>query len=258
LGVDIKFIEEHVVTTLLLLIIHATAGSIAILTGFSALSLRKSSKQHRTVGNIFVLAILFLGLTGVYIAYSRSIMLSFVNGIFLCYFVGTAWMTVKRKAGTLGRFEWVAFFVALAIFGMLVNFAIEASQSPNGKLNGFGSETFYFFAIVAFIAGIMDLKMIVNGGIKGSHRIIRHLWRMCFPMFMATAAFFLGQAKLIPEPARKIEFLAIPVVIVLLSMIYWIIRVLYSKKYQANTKHDERTMKITGKEELVNGQFNNS
>jgi hypothetical protein len=230
--VDIKFIEEHIVTTFLLLIIHAIAGSIAILSGFSALSLRKSSRQHRSVGNVFVLAILLLGLTGVYIAYSRSIMLSFVNGIFLCYFVATAWMTVKRKAGTLGRFEWVAFVVALAIFAMLVSFAIEASQSSNGKLNGFGPEAFCFFAIVAFIAAVMDLKMIINGGIKGSHRLIRHLWRMCFPMFMATAAFFLGQAKLLPEPVRKIEYLAIPVVIVLLSMSYWIIRVLYSKVYQ--------------------------
>ena len=219
-------------TTLLLLIIHTIAGSIAIISGFTALSLRKSSKQHRTVGNVFVLCILFLGFTGIYIAYSRSIMLSFVNGIFLCYFVCTAWMAVKRKAGTIGKFEWVAFFVALAIVGMLINFALEASQSPNGKLDGFGPQAFCFFAFVAFIAAAFDLKMIVNGGITGSHRIVRHLWRMCFPMFMATAAFFLGQAKLLPEPLRKIEYLAIPVVIVLLSMIYWTIRVLYSKTYK--------------------------
>ncbi|PKG85176.1 hypothetical protein CXF85_06130 [Colwellia sp. 75C3] len=221
--------------------IHAIAGSIAILSGFSALSLRKSSKQHRTVGNVFVLAILLLGLTGIYIAYSRSIMLSLVNGIFLCYFVGTAWMTVKRKAGTIGKFEWIAFFVALSIFGMLINFAIEASQTDSGKLNGFGPEVFYFFATIALIAAVMDLKMIVDGGIRDSHRIVRHLWRMCFPMFMATAAFFLGQAKLLPEPVRKIEYLAIPVVIVLLSMIYWIIRVLYSKN---TTKQFESTAKV--------------
>ena len=162
-------------TTFLLIIIHTIAGSIAILSGFAALSLIKSSKKHRTVGNVFVLTILALGFTGIYIAYSRSIMLSFVNGIFLCYFVSTAWMTVKRKAGTIGRFEWFAFFVAIAIFGMLVNFAIEASQNPNGKLNGFGPQAFYFFALVAFIAAVMDLKMIVNRGITGSHRIVRHL-----------------------------------------------------------------------------------
>ncbi len=218
--------------TILLIIIHSIAGSIAILSGFAALSLRKSSKSHRNPGNVFVLAILFLGFTGIYIAYSRSIMLSFVNGILLCYFVSTAWMAVKRKAGTIGKFEWYALFVAFAIVVMLVNFANEAAQSLGGKLNGFGPKEFYFFAAVAFIAALMDLKMIINGGVEGSHRIIRHLWRMCFPMFMATAAFFLGQAKLLPEPLRKIEYLAIPVVIVLLSMIYWIIRVLYTKKYK--------------------------
>jgi hypothetical protein len=223
---------EQGVTTLLLLIIHTIAGSIAIFSGFAALSLQKNSKNHRTAGNVFVLAILFLGFTGIYIAYSRAIMLSFVNGILLCYFVCTAWMAVKRKAGTIGRFEWVAFFVALAIVGVLVNFAIEASQSPSGKLNGFGPKEFYFFAVVTAIAAALDLKMIINRGVAGSQRIVRHLWRMCFPMFMATAAFFLGQAKLLPEPIRKIEYLAIPVVIVLLSMLYWIIRVSYSKAYK--------------------------
>jgi len=220
------------VAILLLIIIHTVAGSIAILSGFAALSLTKSSKSHRTVGNIFVLMIIFLGLTGVYIAYSRSIMISFVNGIFLCYFVSTAWMSVKRKAGTIGKFEWCAFFVALTIVGMLINFGLEASQNPNGKLDGFGSQVFYFFATVAAVAALLDLKMIINQGVTAHHRIIRHLWRMCFPMFMATAAFFLGQAKLLPEPVRKIEYLATPVVIVLLSMVYWIFRVLYSQNYK--------------------------
>jgi len=229
-----RIFGEQDMTTLLLLIIHTIAGSIAILSGFAALSLRKSSKSHRTAGNVFVLAILFLGFTGVYIAFSRSIMLSFVNGILLCYFVGTAWMTVKRKAGTIGRFEWIAFFVALVMVGMLVNFALEASQGLNGKLSGFGAKEYYFFAVVTAIAGALDLKMLIKRGITGNQRIVRHLWRMCFPMFMATAAFFLGQAKLLPEPMRKIEYLVIPVVIVLFSMVYWIIRVLYSKTYKNN------------------------
>jgi hypothetical protein len=222
------------VDILLLIIIHTVAGSIAILSGFAALSMSKGSKAHRTIGNIFVLMLLFLGLTGIYIAFSRSIMLSFVNGIFLCYFVSTAWMAVKRKADTIGKFEWFAFFVALVIVGLLIKFGIDASLSPNKKLAGFGPQVFYFFATIATIAALMDLKMLVNRGISEQNRIVRHLWRMCFPMFMATAAFFLGQAKLMPEPIRKIEYLAIPVVIVLLSMLYWILRVLYSQTYKNN------------------------
>jgi hypothetical protein len=220
------------VTTLLLLIIHTIAGSIAIISGFSALSLKKSSSKHRTLGNIFVLAILFLGFTGIYIAFSRSIMISFVNGILLCYFVCTAWMAVKRKSGTIGKFEWCAFLVALTIVVMLIAFGLQASATPTGKLNGFGPKVFYFFACVAFIAATLDLKMIMKGGVVGHHRIVRHLWRMCFPLFMSTAAFFLGQAKFLPEMIQKIEFLALPVVIVLLSMVYWIIRVLFSNAYK--------------------------
>jgi hypothetical protein len=46
-------------------------------------------------------------------------------------------------------------------------------------------------------------------------------------MYLATSAFFLGQAKLLPEPMRNLALLAIPVVLVLLAMVYWLVRVLW-------------------------------
>ncbi|KTF10034.1 hypothetical protein [Pseudoalteromonas sp. H105] len=52
-------------------------------------------------------------------------------------------------------------------------------------------------------------------------KLVRHLWRMFFPMFMATAAFFLGQAKLFPKSLQSIELLVIPVLFVIISMVYW-------------------------------------
>jgi uncharacterized membrane protein len=217
---------------LLLIIIHTLAGAVAILSGFFALSVNKKSNTHRNSGKVFVLAIICLGLTGVYVAYSRSIVLSLINGFFLCYFVATAWMTVSKKSGTVGKFEWFALFSALAIAGSLIKFGVDAANSPDGKISGFGPSVFYFFAFIASIAAIGDLKLLLNRGITGTHRIIRHLWRMCFPLFMSTAAFFLGQAKLIPEPIRKIELLALPVAAVLIAMVYWIIRVHFSKRYQ--------------------------
>jgi hypothetical protein len=56
------------------------------------------------------------------------------------------------------------------------------------------------------------------------------LWRMCLAMFIATASFFLGQAKVLPESMRIFPLLAIPVVLVLILMFYWWVRVSFTRR----------------------------
>jgi hypothetical protein len=47
---------------------------------------------------------------------------------------------------------------------------------------------------------------------------------MCIAMFMATASFFLGQAKLFPADVRASGVLKIPVLLVIGALLYWVIR----------------------------------
>jgi len=54
---------------------------------------------------------------------------------------------------------------------------------------------------------------------------------MCFALWIATTSFFLGQAKVFPEPIRIMPLLAIPVLLVLLLMFYWLVRALVMKRY---------------------------
>jgi hypothetical protein len=75
------------------------------------------------------------------------------------------------------------------------------------------------------LAGIGDVRMIRSGLLRGAPRLARHLWRMCFALFIAAGSFFLGQAKVIPKPIRIIPLLAIPVVAVLVTMLYWLWRI---------------------------------
>ena len=56
---------------------------------------------------------------------------------------------------------------------------------------------------------------------------------MGFAMWIATASFFLGQAKFFPEPIRKSGLLAIPVLLVLVVMLYWLLRVLLKRRNPA-------------------------
>jgi len=45
--------------------------------------------------------------------------------------------------------------------------------------------------------------MMVRGGISGTKRLARHLWRMCFALFIASASVFLARPHLFPAIFRK-------------------------------------------------------
>lgn len=53
---------------------------------------------------------------------------------------------------------------------------------------------------------------------------------MSFAMFMATASFFLGQAKLFPKPVRIFPLLAIPALVPLVLLLYWLARVSWTHR----------------------------
>ena len=82
-----------------------------------------------------------------------------------------------------------------------------------------------FFSLTALV----DARMLLSRSIPWSHRIARHLWRMCFALWIATASFFLGQADEFPEALRIMPLLCTPVLLVLLLMFYWLARVLFTQ-----------------------------
>src|SRR4030095_12835780 len=68
-----------------------------------------------------------------------------------------------------------------------------------------------------------DRRMLRFGGVQGSARLRRHLWRMCAGLFIASASFFLGPVRRIPEPLRLPALRLIPFV-ALATMAYWLWR----------------------------------
>src|SRR5206468_9368550 len=79
------------------------------------------------------------------------------------------------------------------------------------------------FGILALSAGVGDRRMIRAGGLQGTPRLKRHLWRMSVALSIAAASFFLGPVRRIPEPLRSPAFRLIPLV-VLVTMVYWLWR----------------------------------
>ncbi|MCW8998289.1 MAG: hypothetical protein OQK04_06200, partial [Kangiellaceae bacterium] len=115
--------------------------------------------------------------------------------------------------------------------------AFEALQSESGKVGNFPAPVFFFFASVAALGWISDIRYYLSQELTRKQKLLRHIWRMNFALFMATAAFFLGQSKLFPEELREPFFLIAPVASVLLTMVYWLIRTKFFNSGDSNLAH---------------------
>jgi hypothetical protein len=107
---------------------------------------------------------------------------------------------------------------------MCIVFMIQAFAN-GGQRNGMPAFPFILFGVAASLAGIGDLRVMRSGPLRGARRLARHLWRMSFALFIAALSFFIGQAKVIPKPVRIAPLLATPVLLVIVTMFYWLWRV---------------------------------
>jgi len=107
-----------------------------------------------------------------------------------------------------------------------ISIGLAATQSPRGRLDGYPAAMYFIFGGVALLCALGDARTLWLGHLEGAKRLRRHIWRMSFGLWFATTSFFLGQAKVFPEPLRHAFGLrAIPVVLVLVVMFYWLWRV---------------------------------
>jgi len=116
--------------------------------------------------------------------------------------------------------------VAICVCEFVLGFA--ALNSADGRMDGYPAQLFFVFGVVAMLSALGDARTLWAGRLAGAKRLARHIWRMCFAMWIATASFFLGQPKVFPEPLRHLMGVrAIPVLLVLAVMFYWLARVLF-------------------------------
>ena len=220
-----------------LIYVHITAGIIAIIAGSVAVTAKKGERLHRVVGTVFVFAMVVLAAMATYLATSllgalRGQMANVAGGIFALYFVSTAWMTVRRKEGTTGVFEKIALVVILGTMATFMFWGVQAAASPKGTLDGYSAEFYYVVGGLALFVAVLDLKVILQGGISGAPRIARHLWRMCFAFFVATGSFFIGQQKVMPVWMHGAWYLYVLGLAPLAFMVFWLIRVRFTNWFK--------------------------
>ena len=67
-----------------ILLLHICAGTTGVLSGFVAVFLRKGSRWHRIIGNVFFIAMLVLGGSGAYMAVVKSQVPNVLGGVLTC------------------------------------------------------------------------------------------------------------------------------------------------------------------------------
>ena len=214
-----------------LLYLHIGGGIVGLLSGAAALAFRKGSRPHRVAGNVFFVSMLIMAAIGAGVSPFLHKPLDSIMGVFTFYLVATAWVTIRRKAGSVGRFEIGALVVALGAFAAAATFAVQATNSPKGLLGGYPPAAYYILAAIVALAAVSDLRVIRSGGVSGARRIARHLGRMCLALFIAAGSLFLGQQQVFPASMRGTGVLYLPVLLVIIVAIFWTCRVRFTRAY---------------------------
>jgi len=214
---------------LTLLPIHIIAGVMGLVSGTVALSASKGGKLHRKSGMIFVYSMLVMSSMGALMAAMKPERISIIAGMLTFYLVATALLTVRRRAEELRWMGVCAMVVALAISLLSITFGVAGLNSLTGNLDRLPPTLGFIFGGVALLAALGDARMLLSRSLPWTQRIARHLWRMCFALWIAAGSFFLGQSDQFPEALRIMPLLCTPVLLVMLLMIYWLARVLFTQ-----------------------------
>jgi uncharacterized membrane protein len=218
-----------------LLQIHIAAGGLAIVLGAVALVVKKGGTLHRRSGMLFVYAMLVMGFSASILRFLKSPNPTDGNilaGLITAYFVGTALTTVRPVSRWTRRINATALTVIVAVALATIANGVKAFSSPHLSPGGVPNRTSgvvsFIFATVMTLAAIGDVRVMRSGMPHGGRRLARHLWRMCFALFIAAGSFFSIRervAKILPEPFTTGPMRALPILLLFGAMFYWLWRV---------------------------------
>ncbi|HEV2364643.1 MAG TPA: hypothetical protein VGS12_10665 [Caulobacteraceae bacterium] len=205
---------------------HIGGGGLGIGSGFVSLLARKGGRAHRWAGLIFVPSMVVMGVIGTAVSPLIHQPMNANGGMLAVYLVTTSWAAVRRRPGTIGRFEIAAAMAPAAMVVWLWAAAAIAIGEGHSAVEGVPIAAPVVMGGFALIALVSDVRVIARRGVVGAARIVRHLWRMGLALFIATASLFLGQQQVFPRALRGSLILAAPVIVVIVLTLYWLVRTL--------------------------------
>ena len=157
-----------------ILFLHILAGVVALAAAGIAVGSAKGGRLHRRSGNIYKLAMLFVGLSALVLAVVHPNAFLFAVGVFSLYLVFTGWSAAMMRDGRPRRLDHAGGAVmALAGLGML-------GWGAQGIMAGSGAQPVILvaFGSIGLTMALADWRDWARGPVAGKARIARHLGRM--------------------------------------------------------------------------------
>ena len=225
-----------------LLLLHISGAVVGILSGFLSMAFRKGSGLHRAAGDVFFVSMLLMSGAGAFIAaFLKPNIGNVLGGLLTFYLVATGWLAGRRRERRVGAYDFAALAGIAAIFVTEFVFGVQAAASPTHLKAGYPPTLFFVFGTISLLFGASDVRMIVRGGIEGTQRIARHLWRMCLALLMAYLSFYPTRARLFSQAVNDSRILYLPMIFLIGSMIYWLIRVRLGRQHVRAIPAENRT-----------------
>ena len=192
---------------------------------------RKGTRLHAGAGNVFMTAIVTMGVTGAMVAVARWLpsghayqVGNFLMGLFTAYLAASGWWTGRRRAKEVGWQDYASLGAGALITGLFLTTAIGTAAGALWLQHGNGAPFFFVVGGFAAVAAVGDGRLLLNHGVIGPARLRRHLWRVCLAMFITVLSFFIGQAKVLPLWLVQTKLNIMPVLVTLAYLIFWLVK----------------------------------
>lgn len=227
------------------LFMHICGGTLGLFSGAAALAFRKGSARHILAGKVFVASMLVMAAGAAYLGIVKHQPNNVGGGIFTFYLILTAWLTARHADGETSKLDWVALLIPLTLGIVTWINGVGVVRSGASSLAGVPVGMVFFMGSVELLAATGDVRMLLRGGVYGTKRLARHLWRMCFGLFTASGSFFLGPSNRplrllsavgigqhLPRALFSMGVYLVLTILPLVLLIFWLIRVRFSNVYK--------------------------
>jgi len=150
----------------------------------------------------------------------------------------------EAQRGGNERMDWVVLLIPLALGILTWMSGIKVVRSGASSQDGVPVGMAFFMGSICLLAAAGDVRMLMRGGVLGAKRILRHLWRMCFGLFIAAGSFFLGPSN---RPRRLLSAVGVGqhlsaalfstglylilTILPLVVLIVWLVRVRFTNAF---------------------------
>ena len=156
-----------------LLILHVTAGCLALVTAGAALVLKKGGQSHRWAGRFYFVAMVIIFLTAVIMSLLTANTFLFLIALFSFYLAFSGWRFARNRSGEPHWIDWLA--VIIMVSSGFLMWLLVVDHYPKW---GSASLTLGVFGFIAIALGLSDARSHRDRTATGKIRIAKHLTSM--------------------------------------------------------------------------------